>query len=55
MSEIQNIMHNFAQLFMDFTQLLYQSELGKIILVSGICGVAIVIAFKIINIRGGKL
>lgn len=50
MNQIRIIFNNFIQTFLDFTNLLWNSgDIGKIILTLGICGVAIAIAFKIIN------
>ena len=55
MNQIKTIINNFIQTFLDFTELLWQSgDIGKIILTIGIIGVAIVIAFKIINMTRGQ-
>lgn len=55
MNDIKTIFNNFIQTFLDFTGLLWQSgDIGKIILTLGIIGVAIVIAFKIINMTRGQ-
>lgn len=55
MNQIKTIINNFIQTFLDFTELLWQSgDIGKIILTLGIIGVAIVIAFKIINMTRGQ-
>lgn len=55
MNDIKTIFNNFIQTFLDFTDLLWQSgDIGKIILTLGIIGVAIVIAFKIINMTRGQ-
>lgn len=55
MNQIKTIFNNFIQTFLDFTDLLWESgDVGKIILTLGIIGVAIAIAFKIINMTRGK-
>lgn len=57
MEEIKSISNNYIQLFLDFTELLWNSNIvGKLILVIGIIGVAIIIAYKILNmIRGTRI
>lgn len=55
MEEIKSISNNFIQLFLDFTELLWNSNIvGKLILVIGVIGVAIIIAYKILNMIRGK-
>lgn len=55
MEEIKQITNNFIQTFSDFTTLLWNSGIvGRIMLVMGVIGVAVIIAFGIINMTRGK-
>lgn len=55
MSDIRNIFNSFVQTFLDFTELMWNGgPIGKITLVLGIIGTAIIIGMGIIKITRGK-
>lgn len=55
MSDIRNIFNSFVQTFLDFTELMWNGgPIGKMTLVLGIIGTAIIIGMGIIKMTRGK-